>query len=247
MTISCRIFFGMPRTHIYKSMKRNSAPKHTHTHFLFRFFYRRRRVANVIHVVTATNTSIFHDSSFNLYSTSRKKGKKISDEWDFDGCCSNKKLCQMTQWNGKIICNHKKCEMNLINGSLFFDVYVYTDSSVKFLLLDHIFPFDSTWCLLVISLITLVCLFSHLPSSTTSFCCFCTVYICFFFLYFIYPSDSVETYSCCAMFILFMMRVYFILFNLLVWRSTNTNCEYFMNGKSSFRIKLFLWFDFQHT
>lgn len=69
----------------------------------------------------------------------------------------------------------------------------------------------------------------------------------FFFLYFIYPSDSVETYSCCAMFILFMMRVYFILFNLLVWRSTNTNCEYFMNGKSSFRIKLFLWFDFQHT
>lgn len=46
---------------------------------------------------------------------------------------------------------------------------------------------------------------------------------------------------------IFMLRhVYFIydarvfhLFNLLVWRSTNTNCEYFMNGKSSFRIKLF--------
>lgn len=40
------------------------------------------------------------------------------------------------------------------------------------------------------------------------------------------------------MFILFMMRVYFIYSIFLVWRSTNTNCEYFMKGKSSFRIKL---------
>lgn len=145
--------------HTHKSAKRNSAP--THTRSLFEFFLGEEDLQNVIHAATATNKSIFYDSL--IYTQHlEEKGGNISDEWDCDGCCSNKKLCQMTQWNGKIICNHKKCEMNLIDVSFFssclFSVYAY--SSVEFPFLDRIFPFDSTWCLLVISLITLMCRFS---------------------------------------------------------------------------------------
>lgn len=101
------------------------------------------------------------------------------------------------------------------------DAYTHTHhtrihSSVELLFLDHIFPFDSTWCLLVISLITLMCLFFFFFSLSLSlsthctilfFSGFCSVYIWFFVLYLFVSRQCVETYSCCAMFILFMMRV----------------------------------------
>lgn len=54
--------------------------------------------------------------------------------------------------------------MNLINVSFFWacahSVFASSSASVKFLFLDRISSFDSTWCLLVISLITLICVVS---------------------------------------------------------------------------------------
>lgn len=118
--------------------------------------------------------------------------------------------------------------MNLINVSFFFAVQWSFFPLIAFchlILLDVSKSFR----------LSLSCVVPH-PLSR----CFFLLLCCLHLIFVLYSSDSVETYSfmLCAMFILFMMRVCFIYSIFLVWRSTNTNCEYFMKGKSSFRIKL---------
>lgn len=140
--------------------------------------------------------------------------------------------CQMTQWNGKIICNRKKCEMNLITVILFFyKGYFFSNAFFRLIHVD-------VWWSHVASLSSL----SHLLLLRCFLLLFSVHLILALYLFF---RQCWDIFMLCAMFILFMMRVYFIYSIFPVWRSTNTNCEYFMNGKSSFRTKLFLWFNSQ--
>lgn len=110
----------------------------------------------------------------------------------------------------------------------------------NFLFLDRIFPFDAAWCSSVVSLIYLSCVISTPPHSHHSLLYkqifpslfttdFCTLFI---------SSDSVEICSC-VMFILFMMRVYFI-YSVFWSKAQQTQIVNILwMGKSSFRIKPF--------
>lgn len=82
-------------------------------------------------------------------------------------------------------------------------------------------------------------------------CCCCwdmpiLAAVCYWFLYtYLFFRQCWDMFMCC--YFIYDTRISSTThLSHSVWRPTNTNCEYFMNGKSSLRVSsLFFWFDFQ--